>query len=181
MRLINRFLAALLALAVIVVSGLVVIEVVTHWFSSKPAIVHWHDSYAWLKRTSWTEGSLRVVLIAIAVVGLLLLFAELRPAKVSRLEADPAQTDTAGIDTAYTRRSVAATVRAAVNEVDGVRATSVSVARRSVRARATTAAPDKATAQSFSAPITTAAQSRLDSLQLRSSPSLAVRVDPRSN
>ena len=181
MRLINRVLAALLALAVIVVGALVVIEVVVHWFTDKPAIVHWHDSYSWAERTRWNQGSVRVTAIALLVVGLLLLAAELRRAKVSRLAADPDQTNTTGIDTAYTRRGAAAAVRSVVMDVDGVRSAKVAVGRRKVTVDAVAGVRDKATAQTFKAPIKAAAQQRLDSLKLKSAPSVSVNVVPRSN
>ena len=42
------------------------------------------------------------------MLGLVLLIAELKPARVSRLAADPAQAGADGIDTAYTRRGLAA-------------------------------------------------------------------------
>ncbi|MCW2528443.1 MAG: hypothetical protein JWM76_3303 [Pseudonocardiales bacterium] len=180
MRLINRVLGALLALALAVIGFLLVIEVVTHWFSKKPAIVHWHSSYAWLKRTSWNQGSVRVVCIVLAVVGLILLVAELKRSTVARLAADPDQTDTTGIDTAYTRRGVAAAVRAAVSDVDGVRSAKVGVAKRKVTVNATTSARDRANAQSFKDPITTAAEEKLATLKLRKNPSVSVRVEPRS-
>jgi Family of unknown function (DUF6286) len=180
MRLINRVLAALLALALIVIGALIVIEVVTHWFSNTPAIVHWHKAYAWAARTPWKQGSVRVTCIILAVLGLILLIAELRPAKVSRLAADPAQAGADGIDAAYTRRGAAAAIHAAVSDVDGVRSASVTIKRRRVRVQATTSARDNATAQTLKDPITGAAQTRLTALQLRSQPPVSVHVSPRS-
>jgi hypothetical protein len=180
MRLVNRLLAALLALALIVLGVLVVIEVVTHWFTNTAAIVHWHQAYTWAGRTSWKQGSVRVTCIILAVLGLILLFAELRPAKVARLPADPAQAGAQGIDTAYTRRGAAASIRAAVVDVDGIRGTSVSVRRRTVRIAATSSARDKLTAQTLKQPVVDAVTARLDALQLRSTPSVSVRISPRS-
>ena len=180
MRLVNRVLGALLALALAVIGVLIVIEVVTHWFSKKPAIVHWHSSYAWFKRTAWNQGSVRVVCIVLGVVGLLLLFAELKRATVSRLAADPGQTDTTGIDTSYTRRGVGTAVKAAVSDVDGVRGVKVFVGKRKVTVEATTSARDRATARSLKDPVTAVAQQKLATLKLRKSPSVSVRVEPRS-
>jgi hypothetical protein len=165
MRLINRALAALLALALVVVGFLVVIEVVTHWFSDTAAIVHWHNAYSWAGRTTWKQGSVRVSCIVLAVLGLILLVAQLKPAKISRLPADPEQAGAQGIDTAYTRRGAAASIRAAVADVDGIRGAAVTVGRRRVRIEATSSARDRVTAQTMG---------------LRAAPSLSVRISPRS-
>ena len=48
-----------------------------------------------------------------------LLIAELKPARVSRLAADPTEAGADAIDTAYTRRGLAAAIRSAVTAVDG--------------------------------------------------------------
>jgi hypothetical protein len=180
MRLVNRVLAALLALALIVVGVLVVIEVVTHWFSDTAAIVHWHQAYSWAGRTTWKQGSVRISCIIVAVFGLILLVAELKPGKVSRLPADPAQAGAQGIDTAYTRRGAAASIRAAVVDVDGIRATSVTIKRRTVRIAATSSARDRVSAQTLKQPVVDAVRARLEALQLRSTPSVSVRISPRS-
>ncbi len=85
----------------------------------------------------------------IILVGLVLLLAELKPARVARLAADPAKAGTPDVDTAYTRRGIAAAVRSAVTDVDGVRGASVKVTRRRVAVAATVAALDKTAAQSL--------------------------------
>jgi hypothetical protein len=115
------------------------------------------------------------------LLGLLLLIAELKPARVSRLAADPAEAGAAEIDTAYTRRGLAAAVRSAVTRVDGVRGASVTVKRRKVKVAATAAAQDRAAARSLRDPISAAVAQRLTSLKLRRAPSVSVRVTPRSH
>ena len=81
----------------------------------------WHPVYAWAKRTTWNAGSVRVTCAVLILLGLVLLIAELKPARVSRLKADPVQPGAAPIDTAYTRRGLATAIRSAVTGVDGVR------------------------------------------------------------
>jgi Family of unknown function (DUF6286) len=179
-RLINRLLAALLAVAVVVLGVLVVIEVVHHWYSSTTAVLHWRHAYSWAQRTHWTQGSIRTTCVLLVLAGLVLLVLELRPAAVSRLAADPDQTDTSGIDTGFTRRGVSAAVRSAVQDVDGVRSARVTVGRRRVVVTATTAARDQAAADGFRDPVSAAAQQRLAELRLRSTPSVSVSVTPRS-
>lgn len=181
MRHVNRVLAALLGLALIVLAALLIIEVVSYRAAGKSAIVHWRSAYSWAGRTTWKQGSVRVACVLLVVAGVVLLIAELKRAKVSRLAADPDATDATGsIDTAYTRRGVATAVRSAVLDVDGVRATSVKVNRRKVTVAATSSARQKAAAHELTEPVTTAARSRIDALGLRSTLSVSARVQPRS-
>ena len=180
MRHANRVLAALLSLALIGGGVLLIIEVIADRVSHRPAVVDWQPAYDWAKRTTWNTSSVRVACVIVIVLGLVLLIAELKPARVSRLAADPAQAGAAGIDTAYTRRGLAAAIRSAVTGVDGVRAASVKVKRRKITVAATAAAQDKAAARSLRDPISAAARQRLTALKLRRMPSVAVRVTPRS-
>src|SRR6202042_2166655 len=180
MRHANRVLGALLGLAVIIAGVLLIIEVIADRVSHRPAIVNWHRAYDWAKGTTWNAGSVRVACAVLILLGLALLIAELKPARVSRLVAAPAQAGAAGIDTAYTRRGLAAAIRSAATGVDGVRGASVKVKRRKVTVAATAAAQDKAAARSLRAQIRAAPRQRLTALNLRRAPSVSVRVTPRS-
>ncbi|MGC2654657.1 MAG: DUF6286 domain-containing protein [Mycobacterium sp.] len=175
MRLINRPLAALLSLALITVGVLIVIEVAADRIVNHPALVHWHRVYDWAERTSWTQGSVRVGAIMIAILGVVLLLAELRRGKPQRLPVDSEVTDAA-----FTRRGVAATIGGAVDDVDGINHSTVTVKRRKVTVYATTAGRQPYTAQSLREPATEAAQRRLDILALSPAPTLSVRVTTRS-
>jgi hypothetical protein len=180
MRLANRVLAALLSLALIVAGVLLIIEVIADRVSHRPAALDWHPAYDWAKRTTWDAGSIRLACAVLILLGLVLLIAELKPARVSRLAADPAQAGADGIDTAYTRRGLAAAIRSAVTRVDGVRGASVKVKRRKVTVAVSATTQDKAAARSLRDPILAAARQRLTALKLRRSPSVSVRVTPRS-
>ena len=179
MRIVNRLLAALLALAVIVVGALLIIEVVAARLGRKPALVHWHSAYAWAESTQWQQGSVRVAAVALVVLGLLLLIAELKRPRVSRL-AVADDTDLPD-DVAFTRGGVAAALRAAVSDVDDIRAAKVRVRRRSVSVRAQAGAQDSDAARALREPATAAARDRLRDLQLAAPPRLSVRVLRRSN
>jgi hypothetical protein len=171
MRLLNRLLAALLSLALIVAGVLVVIEVITQRLGRRPAIVDWPLLYDWAQRTPWQQGSVRVTCILLIAIGLLLLAAELKRSRPSRLAVRSDSTDAA-----YTRRGVAATIGSAVSDVDGINATSVSVGRRKVKVEATTAGLQPFTAETLQEPATTAARQRLDALELQAPPALSVTV-----
>jgi hypothetical protein len=175
MRLINRLLAAVLAAALISAGLLVVVEVIADRITGHAALVDWHPVYEWAARTSWMQGSVRVGAIVIAALGVILLLAELRRGKPKRLRIASDLTDAA-----YTRRGVAATIRTAVNDVDGINHTAVKVKRRKVKVAATTAGRHPYTAQSLREPATAAAQQRLDTLELSPAPRLSVRVTTRS-
>jgi hypothetical protein len=174
-RLINRPLAALLSLALLAASALIVIEVAADRLVDHAALIDWHRVYAWAERTSWTQGSVRVGSILIAILGVLLLAVELRRGAPHRLRIASESTDAA-----YTRRGVAATLRNAVNDVDGITHTTVTVTRHKISVSATTAGRQPHTAESLRAPATVAAQHRLDTLELSPAPRLSVRVSTRS-
>lgn len=180
MRHANRVLAALLSLALIAGGVLLIIEVIADRVNHSAAIVNWRPAYDWAKRTTWNAGSVRVACVVLILLGLVLLIAELKPARASRLAADPARAGAADLDTAYTRRGLAAAIRSAVTGVDGVRGASVKVKRRKVKIAATAAAQDSAAARSLRKPVLAAAQQRLTTLQLRSAPSVSARVRPGS-
>jgi hypothetical protein len=180
MRLANRVLAALLSLAVACAGVLLIIEVIAARTGQQPVIVNWRAAYNWAARTPWIASSIRVAAGILIAAGLVLLIAELKPTRVSRLSADPAEAGAAGIDTAYTRRGVAAAIRSAVTDVDGIRDASVRVTRRKVTVGATAAAHDKAAALTLREPVTTAARQRLAALSLRHSSALSVHIVPGS-
>ncbi|MBV9821593.1 MAG: alkaline shock response membrane anchor protein AmaP [Actinobacteria bacterium] len=171
MRLLNRLLAALLSLALVVAGVLVVIEVVAERLDRGPAIVDWPRLHDWARRTPWQQGSVRTACILLALAGLLLLVAELRRGRPSRLAVRSEVTDAA-----YTRRGVAAAIRSAVGEVDGITAATVSVSRRRVSVEASTAGLQPHTAESLREPATAAARHRLEALELAEPPALSVRV-----
>ena len=181
MRLVNRVLAALLSLALLAAAVLIIATVVADRTSHHQGIVPWRTAYHWAQHNAWAASSIRVASGVLIVVGLVLLIAELKPARVSRLEADPAQAGADAIDTAYTRRGLAAAIRSAVTAVDGVRSTSVKVKRRKVKITATASAQDRAAARSLRDPITDAVRQRLSALKLRRTLSVSVRVAPRSH
>ena len=174
MRLTNRLLAALLAVGLGTVGMLVVIEVIADHLGKAPAIVSWPRIYTWGEHTSLTQGSVRVACIVTAAVGLVLLFAELKRSRPKRLAAA-----SGSVDAGYTRRGVATAIRKAVDDVDGINASAVTVRRRRIRVRARTSGVEPYTADSLRGPATEAAQSRLDELELKRRPRLNVRVSTR--
>jgi hypothetical protein len=177
LRLVNRLLAALLSVALIALGALIVIEVVANRTRHKYAAIRWHSAYEWLDRTIWQAGSVRVISIALLVLGLVLLALELKRSRPSRLQVVGED----NIDAGYTRRGVVAALHSSVTDVDGISSAAVKVSRRKARVRAVAAAQDVEVARQLREPAVAAAQARLDALRLKKAPALAVRVAPRSN
>ncbi|HZC52870.1 MAG TPA: DUF6286 domain-containing protein [Mycobacterium sp.] len=174
MRLVNRLLAALLALGLATIGVLVVIEVIAERLDKPPAVVSWHRLYHWGENTSLTQGSVRVACIVTAALGLALLFAELKRGRPKRLAVA-----SSSVDAGYTRRGVATALSQAVNDVDGLNKAAVTVRRRRIRIRARTSGIEPYTANSLRGPATEAAQVRLKDLELKRQPRLNVRVSTR--
>ncbi|WP_197322172.1 DUF6286 domain-containing protein [Saccharomonospora sp. NB11] len=177
MRVFNRLLATLLCLALVAGGVLVIVEVIAELVGRGPAIWDWRAAQRWAESTSWQDVVVRIVCVALLVVGLVLLAAEVKRPRLRRLRAahDP-DTDARPVDTAYTRRGVTAAVRAAVAEVDGVHTARVKVKRRRVKVAATTRIDDKAAVRRLKESAVEAARSSLHRLHLRSTPSVRVRV-----
>ena len=174
MRLVNRLLAVLLALALATVGVLVVIEVIAERLDKAPVVVDWHRIYSWAEGTSLTQGSVRVACIVTAVLGLLLLFAELKRGRPKRLAAA-----SDSVDAGYTRRGVANAISRAVNDVDGINGSVVKVRRRRIRVRARASGVGTYTADLLQEPAMQAAQSQLTDLELKRQPRLQVRLSTR--
>lgn len=180
MRLVNRVLAALLSLALVAAAVLLIATVIADRANHRQGIVHWQAAYNWARHTTWNAGSVRVICGILILLGLVLLIAELTPARAARLAADPEVAGADAIDTAYTRRGLSAAIRSAVTAVDGVRSSSVTIKRRKVKIAATASARDRATAHRLRDPIADAARQRLSALKLRRPLAVSVRVIPRS-
>jgi hypothetical protein len=167
-------LAALLALALAAGGVILVIEVIAERLDKPTVVVEWHRIYHWGETTSLTQGSVRVACIVTAVLGLVLLFAELRRGRPKRLEAA-----SDSVDAGYTRRGVANTIGRAVNDVEGINKSVVKVRRRRIRVRARASGVGTYTAELLQRPAIEAARSELTNLELKREPRLQVRLSTR--
>jgi hypothetical protein len=174
-KLLSRLLALVVGLAIIAVAVMLAVEVVADRVSRRPVVMNWPAAYQWAHRTTWNTGTVRLTCVLLCLSGLALLVAELTPRRPARLTIDSADPAT---DASYTRRGVAQAIRTAVAEVDGVHRTAVTVGRRRIRiATQTTRQPF--VASSIRDTVTQAAQRRLDTLELRDPPRLAVRISTK--
>jgi hypothetical protein len=176
MRVVNRLLALLLALGVIFAAAIGVIEVIAQRTHVHPVVLNWPGIYHWAAHTSWGAAPVRALSIGLVVVGLLLLVAQLKPRRPTRL---PIAAGNPATDAAITRRGLAYSLRNAVTDIDGVNRAQVTVRRRRARIRATVRTTSVRNADTLRTTVTETAQRHLDSLQLIHPPKLSVRVATR--
>jgi hypothetical protein len=132
-RVANRVLAAAFALALLLAALLVVAEVVAAVFATRPWLVPYDEWYREAQRTTWDSALARGVSAGLAVVGLVLVVAQVAPRRPRDL---PLAHRPGGAPAEVGRRSVERSVDRAVMAVDGVAGVEVRAARRAVRVRA---------------------------------------------
>jgi len=176
MRLVNRFLAPLLALFLLVLAVVTAVEVIATAFGKGPVWVDWPGVYRQGLDRTWGDGAVRVICIAFVLVGLVLLLGQLKPRRLSHL---PLRTSQPDLDARVTRNGLATTARAAATGIDGVSGATARVGRRSIQVTARARHRDRDQARALTAPVTQAVSDRLDRLELARAPRLRVRVQPR--
>jgi hypothetical protein len=177
MRILNRFLAFILALAILAASVIAIVEVISYAINGKSLIVDWMSWQRWAERTHFNSTQIEVVSIILIAVGLVLLLAELKPRRTTRVGL---QSDEIATDTAITTKGIAVVAKATAAEVEGVSDASASASHRRVTVKARSAQRDKGFAQGLTAPVTAVVQTQLDSLRMQRRPRLSVRIKPRS-
>ncbi len=176
MRVIERLLSLLLALAIVAGAVLLALEVGWAVAGKPPLLVQWRSAYTSGTTNSWDSTPARIIAIALLVVGLLLLLAELKPRRASRLSmisTDPA------IDAAITRRSLRSSLLNGAKQVAGVSGAKAKVSKRKATVTAVSRLGSVDTARELTGEVESSLQARLDALQLAKSPRLRARVSPR--
>ncbi len=177
MRLLNRPLAFILAVALGVAAVLVIVEVITAAVSHPPLVLSWTTWYRWADRTHWNQLVIEFWSSVLIAVGVVILAIELKPTRVSRMRIRALDDAT---DAAVTRRGLAGVLGTTATGVDGISSAVVSIHRLRVRVTATAAARGRTAADALEQPLTQALQGSLDELELRHPPHLTVRVNTRS-
>lgn len=137
MRVLDRVLAVLLALAFAVVGVLVIIDVVAAAFghSGADAPVPYERPDRWLHGHTWSATPVVVGLIVVAVLGLLLLVTELRPRTPGLLAL---HSDAEGVTIGAPRRGLARAMSRVAAQVDGIGGATAALGTRSATVRVTT-------------------------------------------
>ena len=180
MRIVNRLLAFVVAIALLGTCVIIIVEVVAARSNSGPVIIHWHEILHWGHNT-WKATSVEVASAVTAVAGLILLVPQLfrrKPTRLPILTPESPDSGSTQTDAALTRKGVAVSVRNAVEAVEGITGSRVKVRRRHIRVRAVSSVGTSDSARQLGPTVADAAHERLDSLRLRSP--LRVRVDVSS-
>jgi len=175
-RVIERFLSLLLALAVVAGAVLLALEVGWAVAGQQPLLVPWRGAYTSGTTNSWDSAPARILAVALIAVGLLLLLAELKPRRASRL---PMVSSDPTIDAAITRRSLRASLLNAAKQVDGVSGATAKVSTRTATVKAVSRLGSAETASGLTGELEATLRARLDALQLAKTPRLRARVSPR--
>ena len=137
MRVLDRVLAVLLALALGIVGVLLVIDVVAAAFghSGARAPIPYERPDRWLHGHTWTATPVIIGLIVVAAIGLLLLVTELRPRTPGLLSL---HSDVDGVSVGAPRRSLARAMGRIAGQVDGIGGATATLGTRSATVVATT-------------------------------------------
>jgi multidrug efflux pump subunit AcrB len=135
-RVLNRVLATVLALVLLLGGLLAAVEIVLARLGRPPVVVPRDRWSAWVAAQTWEVPAVRAVLVLVTVVGLLLVVAGARRGKPAAL-ALPAGEAPPGVRASASRRTVEKALADAVRDVDGVVSAHASAGRRRVTVRAT--------------------------------------------
>ncbi|SNR95092.1 hypothetical protein SAMN06893096_1015 [Geodermatophilus pulveris] len=160
MTVLNRLLATVLALALLLGGLLAVAEIVLAALGQEPWLVPHPDWTAWLAGRTLRSAVVRAALAGAVVLGLVLLVPALRRGRPGALPLPPR---VPSVRTTASRKGIERTLRAAATRPDGVRDATVRARRRTVRVRAATALRDPGDLQSR---VTGAVTERLEELGL---------------
>ena len=169
----TRALCALLALALLLGSLLVIAEVVIAAADRGPWLVPYPDWTAWMRERNWNDWVVNAILVALVVVGLLLLFLAVRRGKPATL---PLRGRTPGVDVTASRKSVERSLAAAVSRTSGVTGAE---ARYAGAAHGSRPGQSPAWSPACEQEVESAVKARLDSLGLAQNLRPRVRVSRR--
>src|SRR3954447_24560018 len=160
MHVLNRVLATLLALALLLGGVVAVVEIVLAALDRPSWLVPHEDWSSWLTEQTLSSGIVCALLVGTVVLGLLLLTAALRRGKPGALRL-PGRTD--GVRVSASRRGLERSLATAPRRADRLRGARARARRRSVRVKATTALRSTDDLQQ---PVTTIVTERLEQLGL---------------
>lgn len=175
MKVTNRVLAVLVALALLVISVLAIVEIV--WVlalgGSTHVLVPYQPTADYLAELTWDSITARAILAGLVIVGILLIAAELRRRKPGLLTL---ASSGGPVSTGADRRSLQKAAAAAATDVDGISSARARVSRRRIRISATAGLHD---ARGLQDQLTDHMRSWVDGLGLASPPTLSVQLAER--
>ena len=141
MQVINRVLAALLAVALFLGGLLAALDILLVQAGRPAWLVPTEQWAAWLRTQTFGAGIVRLICGGLVIVGLLLLICGLRPGRPGALRLPPR---TEGITVTTRRRELERTLATSLTRLDGVASARAQARRHSVRVRVVTALRDPA-------------------------------------
>lgn len=173
MRVVNRVLAAVLALALLVGGLLVAVEIVVAGFDRPPWVLPHDRWYVSARTRSWDAGPPRWIFIGLVVAGLVLLFLQLARRRPASLPMTPA-----GVPGDVSRRSVEKALVREAKRVDGVAGARARVGGDRADVAAVTTRRQVGDLQPR---LQAAMDTRLGKLALARPPAARVKVDARGD
>jgi hypothetical protein len=182
MRIVNRLLAFLVALALAGVCVIIIVEVIAARSGAGPLIVHWRAILDWAQRNTWKATSVELTCSITAAAGLLLLLPQLYRRRASRVRIDPDPATSGGrIDAALTSKGVTVTIRGAVAEVEGIASSRVKVGRRRITVKALSTALEGEAMDDLWPKVDEVVTQELAGLRLHRARRVKVRVNGRGS
>lgn len=166
----NRVAAAVLALALVLVSLWGLVEIVLARWERSPWLLDVEEAGDWLRSNPWSDALVVTIGSVLALVGLGLVLLALRPGRPGEV-AMVSSAD--ALTVAASRRGIDRVLVVAAERQDGVQGASAKAGRRSARVVARTPLPDTG---EIKARVTTAVRDRLDDLALVPTPKLRVKI-----
>ncbi|GAA1680532.1 DUF6286 domain-containing protein [Fodinicola feengrottensis] len=173
MRLVNRMLALVIGIAMVAIAVLVTVEVVLANLGQARWLIPYQNVAALLAGRTWQSSSVRAVLVAVAVVGLVLLISQLWPRQRRFVELSGAAD---GIDPVLPRSSLRKAIDAAAAAEDGVRATAVNLGPRRAIIRLVTTRHDEEQDKEVATRVAQRVTQRIADIGLARPPRVTVRV-----
>lgn len=171
MRILNRVLAALLALGLFLGGLLVAAEIAIATLTDRRPFLIPHDRwYSDLVEKPWRDQAIRLLFIALLAAGLVLLLLQLIRRKPLALSL---QSNQPGVEVDVSRKSLEKALQRAAERVDGVANAKAKVGRSNARIRASS---NQRIAPNIEQGVNAAASRVFQQLQLTSPPSLKVSV-----
>ena len=135
MRLVNRILATLLALALVAGAVIALVEIVLAALGRSPWLVPYPDWSTWLSEQTFESAAVRAVLIGLVALGLVLVVLAVRRGRPGSV---PLPTTTESVRVTASRRGLERTLTTAATRPEGISAARVRAGRRSARVKVTT-------------------------------------------
>ncbi|MDQ3643652.1 MAG: alkaline shock response membrane anchor protein AmaP [Actinomycetota bacterium] len=173
MRVANRVLAAVLALALFVGGLLIAVEIVVAGFDRRPWVVPHDDWYTSARLRSWESAPPRWIFIGLAAAGLTLLISQLARRRATTLALAPGS-----VPADLGRRSLEKSLVRAASRVDGVSAAKAKIKNDKADV---VASSNRRQTDDLGPAVTEALDRRMGALGLARPPAVRVKVNGRSS